>query len=135
MSHDLVKTIETFQSEISYLRCEIDRLAAENFAMRERLDAIERKSMVAYGTSLLAACLKKYRANSGQHSHSEMNDVNARPDDLVKTAEGEGLDVGGFLRDTDMPAQCYTLLKQYPKVSINLIRNKDHMLVSCLKSF
>lgn len=119
MSHDLVNKFETLQSEISYLRCEINKLAAENLAMRERLDAIERKSMVAYGTSLLAACLKKYRANSRQHSHSEVDDVDARPECLVKTAEG--LDMGGFLRDTDMPVQCYSLLKQYPKVCIDPI--------------
>ena len=47
---------------MNYLKFEISKLVSDTIAMQERLDAIERKAMVAYSTILLKACFQKYHA-------------------------------------------------------------------------
>lgn len=98
---------------------EMNEHAADNLAMKESLDAKNRKLMVAYGTDLLAACLELYHAMDDstpmpwRQIHFEVDDVNLEPTDLIKIAKG--LDERRFLADTGLPLQCYKLLKQYPK--------------------
>lgn len=125
------------QSDINYLPCEINKLSSNTIVMQERLDAIERKSMVAYGTILLKACLQKYHAMHKttkilgpqlydaqpddswfSQLHFNTDDADVGSQNLVQTAEG--LDKGRFLRDTGLSMECFTLLKQYPKVSLSL---------------
>ncbi|MCJ1424267.1 hypothetical protein MMC29_002154, partial [Sticta canariensis] len=109
--------------------------------MQERLDAIERKAIVAHGTLLLKACLQKYHAmhkptrilGPQLHDarsedswfpriHFNTDDADVGSQNSVQTAER--LDKGRYLRDTGLSMECFTLLKQYPKFLV--MRKSNH---------